>query len=69
MGVPAHDQRDFDFAKKYDLEIIKVISNTDTDSEVYTGHGKLINSKIFNDLESKDAAKDIIRYISEKRFR
>jgi len=68
MGVPAHDQRDFDFAKKYDLEIIKVISNTDTDNEVYTGHGKLINSKIFNDLESKDAAKDIISYISENNF-
>ena len=68
MGVPAHDQRDFDFAKKYDLEIIKVISNTDVDNEVYTGHGKLINSKIFNDLESKNAAKDIISYISENNF-
>ena len=68
MGVPAHDQRDFDFAKKYDLEIIKVISNTDANNEVYTGHGKLINSKIFNDLESKNAAKDIISYISENNF-
>ena len=68
MGVPAHDQRDFDFAKKYDLEIIKVISNTDVDNEVYTGHGKLINSNIFNDLESKNAAKDIISYISENNF-
>ncbi len=68
MGVPAHDQRDFDFAKKYDLEVIKVISNTDANNEVYTGHGKLINSKIFNDLESKNAAKDIISYISENNF-
>ena len=65
MGVPAHDHRDNKFARKYKLEIIKVITNENTNEEVYTGHGKLINSNIFNNLESKSAAKSIIEYLSE----
>ena len=52
FGCPAHDQRDFDFAKKYELPIIKVVSeNEDTSQnelkEAYTGNGKMINSKFF----------------------
>ena len=54
MGVPAHDQRDFDFAKKYDLEIIKVISNTDVDNEVlidatkhFVRHGDFVRVKVY----------------------
>jgi len=47
MAVPAHDQRDYDFAKKYKLEIVQVISNNNEKSnnldEAYTGEGKLIN--------------------------
>ena len=42
FGCPAHDQRDYNFALKYDLEIIKVISNDVTDDEVYTGNGNLL---------------------------
>ena len=66
MGVPAHDQRDYNFALKYNLEIIKVISNDDTDTEVHTGNGKLINSSIFNNLESKTASKSILDFIVKK---
>tara|TARA_B100000941_G_scaffold290638_1_gene273937 strand:+ start:6891 stop:9422 length:2532 start_codon:yes stop_codon:yes gene_type:complete len=61
FGCPAHDQRDFDFAKKYNLEIIKVVSDgNDLDlSEAYTGNGKMINSNFLNDLDI-DRAKDKI---------
>ena len=53
FGCPAHDQRDFDFAKKYNLEIIKVVSNDNSDelNEAYTGDGKIINSEFLNDLD------------------
>ena len=51
-GCPAHDQRDFDFAKKYNLEIIEVIKPDDTstiiDNDAYTGEGSLINSSFLN---------------------
>ena len=50
-GCPAHDQRDLDFANKYDLEIIQVIKPTDSieldKKTAYTGSGKLINSQMF----------------------
>ena len=68
MGVPAHDQRDHNFALKYNLEIIKVISNKNINEEVYTGHGKLINSSDFNNLESKFASKSIIEYLSQNKI-
>ena len=50
FGCPAHDQRDFDFAKKYDLEILRVVSNGKDNilKEAYTGSGKLVNSNFLN---------------------
>ena len=50
FGCPAHDQRDFDFAKKYNLEIKKVVSDGKNNEllEAYTGHGKIINSDFLN---------------------
>ncbi len=65
MGVPAHDTRDYDFAKKFNLEIIKVIDGGQKDNEVYTGNGKLINSKDFNNINSELASKSIIKYLEE----
>jgi len=65
MGVPAHDTRDYDFAKKFNLEIIKVIDGGQKDDEVYTGNGKLINSKDFNNINSELASKSIIKYLEE----
>ena len=61
FGCPAHDQRDFDFATKYGLEIIRVISdNKNADlEEAFTGNGKLINSSFLNELDV-NKAKDII---------
>ena len=61
FGCPAHDQRDFDFAKKYNLEIIKVVSNENNENltEAFTGNGKIINSDFLNNLDIS-AAKDKI---------
>ena len=65
MGVPAHDQRDYDFAKEYGLEIIKVIENDESNSSAYTGTGKLINSFEFNNLDSTSASNSIFKHISK----
>ena len=66
FGCPAHDQRDFDFAKKYNLEIIKVVSDGKKDkelSEAYTGVGKLINSQFLDGLSVESAKNKIIAKI------
>ena len=71
FGCPAHDQRDFDFAEKYDLEIIKVVSDKNSDdkfklNEAYTGDGKIINSDFLNNLKVEEAKKKIISEIENK---
>jgi leucyl-tRNA synthetase len=65
MSVPAHDQRDYLFAKKYDLEIIQVIENkaADISKEAYIGEGILINSDFLNGLSNKDAIKKSIYFL------
>ncbi len=68
FGCPAHDQRDFDFAKKYNLEIIQVVSGDGKNKklgEAYTGDGKLINSHFLNDLDVKTAKEKIIDHIEQ----
>ena len=59
LDAQGHDQRDFDFAKKYDLEIIKVVSNGKNDelTEAYVGSGQIINSEFLNGLDVEDAKK------------
>jgi len=60
MAVPAHDDRDFDFAKKYNLPIVKVIDNKDfKDGEAYIGNGNLVNSGEFDGLSNDKAAEKI----------
>ncbi|MEI6755634.1 MAG: leucine--tRNA ligase [bacterium] len=68
MAVPAHDERDWDFAKKFDLPIIRVIQNEMSDAEVSTGEGKLINSDKFNDMESSDAREKIVADITAQKI-
>ena len=69
MGVPAHDSRDYDFAKKFDIEIIKVIDDEKTlDKLPHTETGTLINSGMFNNLQSDDAKKHITKLCVEKKF-
>ena len=60
MAVPAHDDRDFEFSKRYQLPIKQVIHSVDYDeSKAYTGTGRLINSDKFNGLSSKEATEAI----------
>ena len=69
FGCPAHDQRDFDFATKYNLEIIQVVSDGTKKSklkEAYTGNGKLVNSSFLNDLDISSAKDKIINEIENK---
>ncbi len=75
FGCPAHDQRDLDFAKKYKLEIIEVVTDNkdkpknfkDLD-EAYTIDGVLINSDFLNDLDVDSAKKKIIKIIEERKI-
>jgi leucyl-tRNA synthetase len=66
MAVPAHDQRDFEFAKKYGLEIKKVIEGA-INKKAYTGEGKLINSGKFNGINNKKAITEITNYLTKKK--
>jgi leucyl-tRNA synthetase len=67
-GVPAHDQRDFEFAKKYNLDILQVIKNkkiSEDLNEAYTGEGELINSDFLNGMSVEEAKKCIITKLEE----
>ena len=70
MAVPGHDSRDYEFAKKYNLEIIEVVkssSSSDKD-EIYTGDGIAINSDIIEGLSTKEAKQKIISYLEEHKL-
>jgi len=72
MCVPGHDQRDFEFAKKFDLKITRVIKKEDGDdselTEAFTDDGISINSGILNGLKTVDAKVAAMNYIEEKGF-
>ncbi len=56
MAVPAHDQRDYDFAKKFGIDIIEVIKGGDIDKEAYSGDGEMVNSDFLNGLKDKKSS-------------
>ncbi len=66
MAVPAHDTRDYEFAKKFNIDIIPVIEGGDISKEAYTGDGKHINSDFLNGLSKADAIKAMIDFLSKK---
>ena len=66
MVVPAHDKRDYDFAKKYGLEIRGVISGGDISREAFVEYGKLINSGQFNGLSSEEGIEKITQHLEKK---
>lgn len=68
MAVPAHDQRDYDFAKKFDLPIIQVIEGGDISKEAWEGDGVLINSDFLNGLHVADSKKKMIEYAEANGF-
>ncbi|MBP1734810.1 MAG: leuS [Deltaproteobacteria bacterium] len=74
MSVPAHDQRDFEFAKEYDIPIIITIMPEKTAldqasmTEAYEGDGKMVNSGPFNGRQNREAIPSIIDYLEEKKL-
>lgn len=68
MAVPAHDERDFEFAKKFDLDIIKVVEkpeNMADDDSCYHGEGVMVNSGEFNGQKSEDVREHILSWLEE----
>jgi leucyl-tRNA synthetase len=68
MAVPAHDQRDYDFAKKHNIEIREVISGGDINKKAYEEDGELINSQKFNGLTSEEARVKIVEELNSKNL-
>jgi leucyl-tRNA synthetase len=72
MSVPAHDQRDFEFARKYDLDIVVVVKPDDDDldpvsmTEAYAGEGIMVNSGPFNGMDNIKALDEIASYLEQK---
>ena len=67
MAVPAHDQRDYDFAKKFGIDIIQVIKGGDIEKEAYTGDGEMINSDFLNGyINKKDSIKRMLEELEKK---
>ena len=68
MAVPAHDQRDYEFATKFGIEIIPVLEGGDISKEAFTGDGLHINSDFLNGLNKQDSIKNIINWLEENKI-
>ena len=69
MAVPAHDDRDYDFAKKFNIDIIPVISGGNVSNEAYTGDGVMINSDFLNGINNKkDAIEKMIDFLTKNKI-
>ena len=67
MAVPAHDQRDYEFAQKFGIDIIEVIKGGDMSKEAYTGDGEMVNSSFLNGYTNKkDSIEKMAEYLQEK---
>jgi leucyl-tRNA synthetase len=67
MAVPAHDERDYEFAKKFNLPIKEVVKGGDISKEAYTGDGEHINSDFLNGLNKEEAIKKMIEWLKENK--
>ena len=68
MAVPAHDERDYEFAKKFGLEIIQVLEGENIEEKAYTGDGIHINSSFLDGLNKEEAIDKIIKYLEENNI-
>ncbi len=66
MAVPAHDERDYEFAKKFNLPIREVVAGGDIEKEAYTGDGPHVNSGFLDGLNKEEAIKNMIEWVEEK---
>ena len=74
MSVPAHEQRDFDFSRKYGLDIVVVVAPEDSDldgqtmTDAYPGEGRMINSGQFDGMDNRQALEDIASYLEKNKL-
>lgn len=68
MAVPAHDTRDYEFAKKFGIEIIPVLSGEDIEKEAFTGDGVHINSGFLDGLNKEEALNKMYEYLEENKI-
>ncbi len=68
MAVPAHDERDFEFAEKFNLPIIEVVKGKDSEEIPFSGEGETINSPLIDGLSTEDAKEKIISYLEENNI-
>ena len=68
MAVPAHDQRDYEFASKFGIEIIPVLEGGDISKEAFVEDGKHINSDFLNGLDKENAINKMIEYLEENKI-
>ncbi|MFD2043212.1 leucine--tRNA ligase [Ornithinibacillus salinisoli] len=65
MAVPAHDERDYEFASKFDLPIVEVVAGGEVSKEAYTGDGEHVNSDFLNGLDKDEAINKAIQWLEE----
>ena len=68
MAVPAHDDRDYEFAKKFNIPIIEVIEGGNIDECAYTGDGLHVNSEFLNGLDKETSIKEMIKYLEDNKI-
>ena len=68
MAVPAHDDRDYEFAKKFGIEIIQVLEGGDISKEAYTGDGVHINSGFMDGMNKEEAINAMISWLEERKI-
>ncbi len=67
MAVPAHDERDYEFAKKFELPIKEVVAGGDVSKEAYTGDGEHVNSAFLNGLNKEEAITNMIEWLETNK--
>lgn len=68
MAVPGHDERDYEFAKKFELPIVEVVAGGDVSKEAYTGDGEHVNSDFLNGMNKEEAISKMIAWLEEKEI-
>lgn len=68
MAVPGHDERDYEFAKKFELPIVEVVAGGDVSKEAYTGDGEHVNSDFLNGMNKEEAISRMIVWLEEKEI-
>lgn len=68
MAVPGHDERDYEFAKKFELPIVEVVAGGDVSKDAYTGDGEHVNSDFLNGMNKEEAISKMIAWLEEKEI-